>query len=732
MNRFWQYFRLLLMLIIGLWVLDKLFPLDTKRLYKPKSTIIVDERGDVLALKLSSDHFLRIPIQEEEISKDIEEIVLGYEDQYFYNHFGINPFSLFRAILFNLSSTKSIGASSISMQLARMMNRYPRTFSAKLIEMIRSIQLEVHYSKKEIFKLYLDNAPYGGNIEGFASASFAYFGKKPHELSMAQIAYLSSIPKNPNHNCPKKNRDINRLKNALLTRLYEDNQIDKKCYERSIKEKIFAERKSFKNDIFHLSTRIKQEGFVYTSLDRQLQEHLREALLAQSYFLKSYNLHNASAVIIDNKTMKIKAYIGSANPNDTAHGGQNDGVNFLLSAGSTLKPFIYARALEEGLITPEQKIYDLPLYLEGYHPLNYEENYLGEVSASEALQRSLNVPAVELDRLLGTKGLYSILKMAKISSLQKSKSYYGSSLVLGGFGIKLIDLAQLYASLANGGYYKKASWLKTFSDKNQTKLFSSESSYLISNILSDSVRNSLSTSWSYTQGFSQIALKTGTSAHAKDILCVGYTPNYTVAVWFGNFDGTPSLPYNGKSITGLDGAMGVVIKMFAHLKSKEWFVKPKKIKKKKNCIDGIKLGECKSLRYEELIAGVEHKTSCKMLRAEVLNYLFSTKQISSFESLSGHKCYSEWKKYPPSISSPVSNQTYTYNKYLAEEFKKTKFECFAYDTNRTVYWLIDDKPMIKANSSEPLYLYLPPSPHRVRCMDSNFKIKSVDFTTNEM
>jgi penicillin-binding protein 1C len=731
MQRFFRYFRTFFILSILLWGLDRLFPLDTKRLYKPKSTIILDVRGDVLAVKLSRDDYLRVPIEEKEISKDIEEIVLGYEDQYFYSHFGINPLSLLRASFFNLTSTKSIGASTISMQISRMMNHYPRTFFSKFIEMIRAIQLEIHYSKKELLKLYLDNAPYGGNIEGFASASLAYFGQKPHELSIAQIAYLCSIPKNPNRNRPKPNKDINPLKNALLTRLYHEKQIDKIRYERSINERLEVQKKSFKNAIFHLSHRIKEEGFVHTSIDSKLQHQLSEFLSAQSYFLKSYNLHNASAIIIDNKTMKIKAYVGSPNPYDTSHGGQNDGVNFLLSAGSTLKPFIYAKALEEGIITPQQKIYDVPLSLDGYHPLNYDENYLGEVSASEALQHSLNVPAVELDRLLADKGLYEVLKTAQIDSLNKSKYYYGSSLVLGGFGIKLIDLAQLYASLANSGYYQKASWLKDSSTTKKTKLFTPQSSYLISTILSDSARNSLSTSWSYTQGMSKIALKTGTSAHTKDILCMGYTPQYTVGVWFGNFDGSPSQPYNNKSITGLEGAMEVVIKMFGVLQAKEWFKKPKDILTQKICADSINIGSCKSVRYDEIIKGVKRKSPCKILRAEVLNYLFTTHQIDSFEALSQHNCYSEWKKYNPLITAPISNQTYTYNKFLDKNLKKTKFECFSYDTNRTIYWRIDDNLTITSTSAEPLYLYLPPATHTVRCMDTNFKEKTIYFKTDE-
>ncbi len=207
-------------------LLNYLYPLNTARLNKPQSTLIYDNNKHLISVKLSPDGFLRMPIKE--VSSDIKKIVLAYEDQYFEKHFGINPLSIVRALWSNLSNSRKIGASTITMQVARMMHREPRTLKQKLIEMFQSLQLEMNYSKEEILTFYLNNAPYGGNVEGFASASFRYFNLAPSSLSLSQIAYLTSIPKNPNANRPKRNRDISLIKNRLLERIYNLDLLKKK------------------------------------------------------------------------------------------------------------------------------------------------------------------------------------------------------------------------------------------------------------------------------------------------------------------------------------------------------------------------------------------------------------------------------------------------------------------------------------------------------------------------
>lgn len=708
-----------------------LYPLNSERLNKPLSTRIYDRNHHLLNLKLSSDGFLRIAIKKEELSKNIKKIVLGYEDQYFYNHFGINPLSIVRALWFNISNQRKIGASTITMQVARMMHHKPRTLSQKLIEIFNALQLELKYNKDEILTFYLNNAPYGGNVEGFASASFKYFNLAPYSLSLSQIAYLSSIPKNPNANRPKHNRDINKIKNRLIQRLYQLNLLKKAEFKELIQERITTDIKNLPHQIPHLSTEIKRDGEVITTIDTALQKSIEKILSQDIKKAKKFGIHNSSVIIIDNKNMEILVYIGSNNFYDNVYGGQNNGLKALHSPASTLKPLVYTKAIEEGLITPLKKLFDVPLFIDGYKPTNYSKSYLGEVTATQALQLSLNIPAVELDRLLAEKSLYSILKEAQITSLTHSKNYYGASLTLGGFGLSLKENAELFSMLANGGVYRKAHYIKGETSK-AIKLLRRESTYLISNILADAPRISFSSSWEYIKTFKRIAFKTGTSAHAKDMLTIGYTPDYTVAVWYGNFSGKSANSLNGRYPTGLSLASPTLFKIFQKLPKRAWFSKTQKIIKKEICQDAIKIGECKTKINDDTIKDIKLKEPCSAMRAEVLSYLFEQQKINSIGELTQHPCYQKWKSYKPLITNPLHQKHYIHNRLLPKALKKTFLQCYSFEQNSTIYWLIDNNPPIIGHSGEPLYRYLTPQKHTISCLDEGAKIRTIEIFNQEL
>jgi penicillin-binding protein 1C len=731
MNALKKIILLLSIFIITLLILNYLYPLDIQRLNKPKSTLIYDCNGKLLTVKLSSDGYLRIPIRKEEITNDIKKIVLRYEDRYFYKHFGINPLAIIRALYSNITNQHKIGASTITMQVARMMHHKSRTLKQKIIEIFQALQLEFYYSKDEILRLYLNNAPYGGNIEGFASASFRYFHIPPSSLSLSQIAYLTSIPKNPNRNRPKANRDINQIKNSLLDRLYNLNLLEKEKYNRAKEEIISIHITPLPNEIPHLSIRINSGTRVNTTIDLNLQKKVQYLISQRCKILKKYNIHNGSAIIIDNKNMQILAYIGSQNFNDNRYGGQNDGLRALVSPGSTLKPLIYAKALEQGIITPLKKLYDVPLFINGYQPTNYSKTYLGEVTATEALQYSLNIPAVELDRLLGDNSLYNILKKLNKGLLNRPKSYYGSALVLGGWGLSLINNAELFASLANGGVYQPSSYILNKRYKKK-RILSIESTYLVSNILANAPRVEFSSSWEFIKDMPKIAFKTGTSAHAKDMLTIGYTPEYTVGVWYGNFSGKSSRLYRDRYATGLYTASPTLFQIFQILNSKTWFIKPQNIIKKKICQDAIQIGECKNKVIDNIIKGVKLHTPCSAMRAEVLSYLIKSKTIESIKRLSTHKCYKKWISYKPLITSPINNKTYTFNKYLPKKLKKTALQCYSFNSNDTIYWLIDNQTPIISQSGEKIYRYLSPDKHNISCLDEGANMRSISIINQEL
>jgi penicillin-binding protein 1C len=712
-------------------LLDFLYPLDIDRLQKPKSTLIYDKNHQLLCVKLSSDGYLRIPLKSNEINPDIKKILIGYEDQYFERHFGINPLAIVRALWFNLTNQNRIGASTITMQVARMMHHKPRTLGQKLLEMFQAIQLEIDYSKDEILTMYLNNAPYGGNIEGFASASFKYFNLPPSSLSLSQIAYLTSIPKNPNRNRPKKGRDITLIKNRLLTRLYELKLLNKREYQQANEEKISTDIKNLPNKIPHLTRYIQKEGEVNTTIDITLHNRVQRLVTSQAKALKKFGIHNGSAIVIDNKTMNILAYVGSQDFYDSRYGGQNDGLKALISPGSTLKPLIYARALEQGIITPLKKLYDVPLFIDGYKPTNYSKLYLGEITASKALQYSLNIPAVELDRLLGEKSLYSLLKNLNISSLNRPKNYYGSALTLGGWGLPLRENAELFAMLANRGVFQHSSYLQD-SKNSPKKILTTESTYLISNILANAPRTEFSSSWEFIKDMPKVAFKTGTSAHAKDMLTIGYTPEYTVGVWFGNFSGKSSKIHNHNYASGLQSASPVLFKIFKLLGEQSWYQKPKNIIRQKICQDAIELNGCKKRVQDDVIKGIKLKTPCSAMRGEVLSYLIENQTIDSIAQLSKHHCYHRWREYKPLITNPIHNKVYTHNILLPDELKKTMLQCYSFDSNSTIYWLIDRDPPIVSKSGERIYLYLSPQKHTISCLDEGAKIQSISVLMEEI
>ncbi|MCK5855765.1 MAG: penicillin-binding protein 1C [Sulfurovaceae bacterium] len=735
MIRYIKFTTLLSIFSIGsFFLLNYLYPLNVDRLNKPQSTLIFDRKNHLITVKLSSDGFLRIPILVNELTPQIKDTLLAYEDQYFEHHFGINPLAIVRALWFNLTHQKRIGASTITMQVARMMHHERRTFGQKLIEMFQSLQLELNYSKEEILTFYLNNAPYGGNVEGFASASFRYFNLSASSLSLSQIAYLTAIPKNPNANRPKKDRDILVIKNRLLKRIYNLKLLKKSDYLRAKEERIVTDIRNLPHHIPHLSAQTKQEGSVYTTIDMRLQTKVEQIVASQVKDIREFDIHNGVALVIDNQTMEIIAYVGSNNFYDSKYGGQNDGIRALVSPGSTLKPLVYAKALEEGLITPLKKIYDVPLFINGYKPTNYAKEYLGEVTATEALQLSLNIPAVELDRLLGEKSLYHILNKANISSILHPKHYYGSALTLGGFGISLKENAELFAMLANGGVYQKSKFLKESeaSAPNRYALLTPQSTYLISTILSDSPRLSFSSSWEYMKNMPRIAFKTGTSAHAKDMLTIGYTPNYTVAVWYGNFSGKESKSHQKNLPTGLKIASPTMFKIFNELGVQAWFRQPNSITKKRICQDSIKIGECQEWIEDKIIEEVKRETPCQAMRAEVLSYLLQSKKIESFSKLSTHHCYKEWKSYKPLITNPVHHKTYAHNQMLPQEFKKTMMQCYSFEDNTTIYWLIDNDEPVVGESSVPFYKYLTPQKHTISCLDEGAKMQNIEVYLEEI
>ncbi len=709
-------------------LLDFLFPLDHKRLFKPLSTQIYDASDKLLRIKLSSDGYYRFQAKPNEVPQLLKKSVLNFEDRYFYWHFGVNPIAIIKAIYHNATSDRTIGASTITMQVARMMHHKQRTLGQKFSEIFTALQLEWHYTKDEILTLYFNLAPYGGNIDGIKTAAWFYYQKPLHTLSIAEMATLTTIPKNPNLNRPDIATNLYQKRLRVLRILLQQKLISTEQFDRAFKEPLLKKRFKAPFQAPHFCDHIETTGRVYASLDPNIQNKLLKTLQIHVDKLLDKDLHNGAGIIIHNPSMKVVGYVGSDRFFNAKNLGQNNGVTMIRSPGSSLKPFVFAKALDQGLITPKRELFDLPLHLKGYDPQNFSRTFLGEVSAEQALQDSLNIPAVALNKLLGDDSLYELLQGAQIKSLNQEKSYYGDSITLGGFGISLIDLAHLYSSFAHGGLLKTLGFTSDFQTQKVTRLFSKEAAFITAQMLSDAIRPEFSAYWESSTDKVRVAFKTGTSANSKDLYTIGVTPEYTVAIWMGNFSGNPT-----KDLTGMDSASKALFDIYDYLAKQytiSWFAQPEGVVLKDICSDAIKLGRCKNLQEDYTIQGVSLKRPCELLRAEVLAYLSDKKTLSE-DSMIVHPCYEQWNDYPPLISSIYDKQVIIkpHNEHANKQ--KIMIKCYTFKQNKTITWLIDDKQPLKGQSSQEHFIDLAAGEHKISCIDSHALMSEVTLDIKE-
>jgi len=500
------------------------------------SSRVRDRNGSVLRVTLTADQKYRIWTPLQEISPSLIEATLHFEDKYFGQHPGVNPVPLVRAA-WNLirSGHPRAGASTITMQLARLrFHLHTRTPGGKLRQILYALEFERHYSKKQILEAYLNLAPYGRNIEGAGAASEIYFGKTAARLSTPEAFALSLIPQSPTRRALMAGRE-----NEMLTAAQR---------RRSAAEMFRPEarpRTEFMAPHFvQTVTAGKTDGTeVTTTLDLSLQQILERRVadyLAQNH---QRGIENAAALLIDFKTMEVLADIGSANFSNKEIQGQVDGTRSPRSPGSTLKPFVYALALDQGLIHPLTLLKDAPRSFGDYNPENFDREFLGPIRAADALARSRNVPAVTLASELAHPTLYEFLRSADVR-LPQPESHYGLSLPLGGAEVTMEDLVRLYATLANGGQYQPLRRLLSEPLSTSQRLLTPEAAFLTLEMLGQIPRPGM-TSVDSSQS-APVFWKTGTSHGFRDAWSVAVFDHYVLAVWIGNFNGRRNPTFIGR------------------------------------------------------------------------------------------------------------------------------------------------------------------------------------------
>lgn len=580
--------RSVLLLILLIWYY---FSLPKVLFNDPTTTIIESKNGYLLGAKIADDGQWRFP-NTNDIPQKFKTCIIEFEDAYYYKHFGFNPISIAKAFKENLKS-KSIkrGGSTLTQQVIRLSRKgKKRTYFEKIKEIILATRLEFRFSKEKILSLYADNAPFGGNVVGLEAASWRYFGRKSEDLSWSETATLAVLPNAPSLIYPGKNQKfLLKKRNRLLKKLLSKNYIDKTTYQLAIVEELPQKPYPLPQIAPHLLQKVvkKNKGkLVKTSIDLNIQNQVNSIVKTHYNELKQNQIYNIAVLVLDVNTRKVLSYVGNS-PTDRAHQKDVDIIDKPRSTGSILKPFLYAAMLDQGDLLPNMLIADVPTQIANYNPVNFNQEFDGAVSASSALSRSLNVPAVRMLQQFGLDRFYHYLKKLELKDIKYNANHYGLSLILGGAESNLWDICKSYASMSatlnnydnlQAKYYKNEFCEPTFLKNNtldfgetniEKTLYDAGSIYLTYKALKEVNRPEGEENWEFFDDAKEIAWKTGTSFGFRDAWAIGTTKDFVVGVWVGNADGE-----GRPGLVGVQTAAPILFDIFNKLPKSTWFTKP--------------------------------------------------------------------------------------------------------------------------------------------------------------
>ncbi len=745
-------------------ILNLLFPLPPIPAY---SAIITDNKGQVIHAFLTPDQKWRMQTEASEISPLLKKTILEKEDKYFYYHPGVNVLAVGRAFFRNIfTGRRTSGASTITMQVARMLQPKKRTVWGKVREMGRALQLEWSYSKDEILQIYLNLVPYGGNIEGVKAASLLYFNKNPDHLSLAEITALSIIPNRPTSLVMGKNNDlIVEQRNKWLRRFALQGVFTQKEITDALAEPLDAKRGRVPKLAPHLATKLLQQCkadtyIIHTNID--LNTQLKSEKLVADYIhgLRQYNINNAAVVVIDNQTHKVVSYVGSADFFDTTDGGQVNGCSAIRQPGSTLKPLLYGLAIDAGLATPKMIVTDVAVNYNGYVPENYDRRFNGYVSMEYALAHSLNIPAVNMLNQLGKDRMIQALGQCNFTQIKKDQRKLGLSLILGGCGATLENLTGLFSAFANEGIFNPPKFLQEDTVNERNKILSTGACFMINDILSSINRPDFPINWQATEHLPKIAWKTGTSYGRRDAWSIGYNKHYTIGIWVGNFSGQ-GIP----ELSGAQTATPLLFKLFNSIDyntDAEWYLQPADCDIRMVCSEtGLPPAEfCTDLvtdyfiplvsasklcnNREELMVSADETISycvhcapangykkkwCRLVTPEMQAY-FDEQKIS-YDQIPPHNpaCEKIFYDAGPYIQSPTNGTEYFISKKTPEPLM---LQCHADADVSKVFWYINNKFYKTALSREKIFFMPSEGMNKISCTDDKGRNRDVRVTVRFM
>lgn len=734
--------------IITLFLLLFIYLIKIYISYNPKelveninySQVVLDRRGVILSVFLNDKEEFHLKY-DGEIPETLKTAVINYEDKKFYSHLGVDYPRIVKSFFNNLFGGKKMGASTISMQVVKALEPAKRTYFNKLIEIVKAYKLENEFSKEEILKIYLNNAPYGSNIVGYSTAIKMYFNKNVNDLSYAEASLLAVLPNSPGILNLKKNNDkLEAKRNRLLKTLLDRNLIDERQYKFSLLEKFptkiyYYDKKAPQFSIF-LKNKYKDK-IIKSTLDYKLQKKMEQIVFEYSSSMKNIGINNAAVLVLNNKTKEVLAYVASQDFNDKKNNGEIDGLQAKRAPASLLKPFLFVLSIDEGLIVPDSIYPDVPIYFGNFYPKNSNNKFTGMVRIEEALTKSLNIPFVKLLSDYGVDKFYYFLE-DNDKYPESSFDKFGLSLILGTREMRAVDIAKLYMGLAN---YGEISDLKYVLDEEQPKThkgFSKGASYITLDTLTRVVRPGNENLYTRER---PISWKTGTSYGMKDAWSVGVSPDYTVLVWLGNFNQKPIF-----SLSGVETAGNLLFRIFnvVDLHSKT-FEKPI------NDLKEIEIDEKTGYRkfYEVESKKVSYPKDAKLLRiSPYYKKIFVDEnniEIDSRNSNFDKRIEKIVIEYPIEVANYYFLNGVKENKSVKIAYPSQDLKIFVprdFDgykkisvklynpNNEFVYWYIDESYIGFSNENEK-FLELDAGEHKLTIVTENGKTDEVKFKINK-
>jgi penicillin-binding protein 1C len=707
------------------------------------STAVYDANHKLLRLTLSADQKYRLWAPLENISPLLVQAIVLHEDHHFYLHFGVNPLSVVRAFWETyIAGGRRMGGSTITMQLARLLYHISsRTPGGKVLQSFRALELESFYSKDQILEAYLNLVPFSRNIEGVGAASLIYFGKTADKLTLPEALCLAVIPQSPFRRTPSRlsGQPLLAARNVLYARwraVHPGAKKDAPLMKLPLVihdsgelpflaphyvEAVLAKQRGCR--------RSEIAGTLDLTLQRVLERNIRDYVLTRGRI----SIRNCAAMLVDFRNLEVKALVGSADYFRKDIQGQVNGTRAKRSPGSTLKPFIYALAIDQGLIYPMSMLKDEPLAFGSYSPENFDSRFEGPISAKEALIRSRNIPALWLASRLSKPNLYEFLKSCSISRMHSEKRY-GLALVLGGGEVTMEELVRLYAMLGNRGVLRPLRYTREGPPDGGIRVLSAESSFITLDMLKDNPRPGLDY---YSAGLSDsapVSFKTGTSEGFRDAWSVGVFGPYVLAVWVGNFKGE-----GNPAFVGLKAAAPLFFRMVDALKAEGYELgepsrsMPPNLRRVEVCaVSGELPGpDCKNRKLTWFIPGKSPIKVCDIHRRVVIDNKSGLIACPPYHGPIHTEVFEFWPSdmldifrqagiprklpppqdpecpadvtaasgNPPKITSPVNHLSYVLSA-TSEENRSIVFRAVTDADVREVYWLLDESYVGKSKSGE--------------------------------